>query len=72
MPSINSEIISHRLNIHLKARLVKQKKKHIALERLRYLEEKVDKLLEIRFIREIQFPEWLANVVIVPKAIRKW
>ena len=39
---------------------------------MKYLEEEIDKLLETRFIREVQYPEWLANVVMVPKANGKW
>lgn len=31
------------------------------------------KILEVGFIRETQYPKWLANVVvIVPKKIEKW
>ena len=36
------------------------------------MEEEVDKLLEAGFIREVQYPKWLANVVMVPKANGKW
>jgi len=53
MLGISPNIISHQLNVRTEARLVKQKKRHIAPERFRYLEEEVDKLLEAGFIREI-------------------
>ena len=33
---------------------------------------KVDKLLAVGFIREVEYPDWLANVVVVPKKGRKW
>jgi len=72
MPGINPEIISHQLNVCSEAWLVKQKKRRIASERLRYLEEEVDKLLETRFIRKVQYHEWLVSVVMVPKANGKW
>ena len=29
-------------------------------------------MLEDRFIREVEYPNWLANVMIVPKKDRKW
>ena len=45
---------------------------HIAPERLKYLEEEADRLIEAGFIREVQYPEWLANVVMVKKANGKW
>ena len=32
----------------------------------------MDKLLEVNFIKEIQFPEWLSNVVVLPKKNGKW
>ena len=32
----------------------------------------MEKLLEAGFIREVEYPEWLANVVVVPKKGRKW
>jgi hypothetical protein len=34
--------------------------------------EEVEKLLMTRFIREVYYPEWLANVVMVKKSSGKW
>ena len=34
--------------------------------------EEVRKLLEADFIREVYYLDWLANIVIVKKANRKW
>ena len=34
--------------------------------------EKVEKLLEASFIREVFYPNWLANVVMVKKSNSKW
>ena len=34
--------------------------------------EEVRKLLEADFIREVCYPDWLANVVMVKKANEKW
>ena len=31
-----------------------------------------DNILEVGFIREIKYPKWLANVVVVPKKGQKW
>jgi hypothetical protein len=33
---------------------------------------KVKKLLKAQFIREVYYPEWLANVVLVKKSNEKW
>ena len=34
--------------------------------------DEVDKPLTAKFIWEVYFPEWLANVVMMKKANRKW
>lgn len=34
--------------------------------------DEVDKLLAANFIKEVYYPEWLANDVMVKKANRKW
>ena len=34
--------------------------------------EEIRKLLEADFIREVYYPNWLANVVMVKKANEKW
>ena len=34
--------------------------------------EEVDRLLEADFIREVFYPDWLANVVMVKKRNSKW
>lgn len=34
--------------------------------------DEVNKLLEASFIREVYYPDWLANVVLVKKANGKW
>ena len=34
--------------------------------------EEVEKLLAVGFIREVYYPEWLANVIMVKKSNRKW
>ena len=41
-------------------------------ERQKAAQAKVQKLLDAGVIREVQYPEWLANVVMVPKKNGKW
>ena len=36
------------------------------------MEEQVQALLEVEFIREVKYPLWLANVVLVKKSNGKW
>ena len=41
-------------------------------ERKKVAQGEVQKLLDAGVIREVQYPEWLANVVMVPKKNGKW
>ena len=72
MPSINPSIISHKLNINPTLRPVKQRCRVFSPERNDAVMEEVDKLLTANFIREVFYPDWLANVVMVKKNTGKW
>ena len=37
------------------------------LNRHQVIKKEVDNILKVGFIREIKYPEWLTNVVVVPK-----
>ena len=41
-------------------------------ERQKAINEEVGKLLQARAIREVEYPEWLVNIVLVKKANGKW
>ena len=43
-----------------------------AQERDRAIAEEVRKLQDVEFIREVYYPDWLANVVMVKKANSNW
>uniref|UniRef100_A0A2N9EZK9 Reverse transcriptase domain-containing protein n=1 Tax=Fagus sylvatica TaxID=28930 RepID=A0A2N9EZK9_FAGSY len=72
MPGINPSIISHKLNVDPSLRPIKQKRRVFAPERNNAIMEEVDKLLAANFIREVFYPNWLANVVMVKKSTGKW
>uniref|UniRef100_A0A2N9FJX9 Uncharacterized protein n=1 Tax=Fagus sylvatica TaxID=28930 RepID=A0A2N9FJX9_FAGSY len=72
MPGINPSIISHKLNVDPSLRPIKQKRRVFAPERNNAIMEEVDKLLAANFIREVFYPDWLANVVMVKKNTGKW
>uniref|UniRef100_A0A2N9GRM8 Reverse transcriptase domain-containing protein n=1 Tax=Fagus sylvatica TaxID=28930 RepID=A0A2N9GRM8_FAGSY len=72
MPGINPSIISHKLNVDPSLRPIKQKRRVFAPERNNAIMEEVDKLLAANFIREVFYPDWLANVVMVKKSTGKW
>ena len=72
MGGIDPAIITHRLNVGPPSKLVKQKRRSFALERQKEINEEVTKLLQAGVIREVEYPEWLTNVVLVKKANGKW
>ena len=72
MRGIDPTVITHRLNVSPSFKPVKQKRRSFAPERQKAINEEVGKLLQARAIREVEYPEWLANVVLVKKANGKW
>lgn len=72
MEGIHPSITSHRLNVFPTARPIQQKIRRFHLDRQKVIRNEIDKLLEARFIREVDYPDWLANVVVVPKKEGKW
>ena len=68
MPGIDPSIIVHKLNVLPSFPSIRQKKRVLAQEWDRDIAEKVRKLLEVDFIREVYYPNWLANVVMVKEA----
>ena len=72
MPRIDPSVIIHRLNMSPFFPPVRQKKRIFFQKRDRAIAEEVGKLQEAGFIREVYYPDWLANVVMVKKANGKW
>ena len=72
MGRIDPAVITHRLNVNPSFKLVKQKRRCFALERQKVINEEVGNLLQADAIREVEYPEWLANVVLIKKANGKW
>ncbi|KAL0445094.1 UNVERIFIED_CONTAM: hypothetical protein Slati_2232100 [Sesamum latifolium] len=72
LEGINPNVITHHLNIDPHIRPVKQKKRHFGSEKDKIIQAEVDKLMAAGHIEEIQFSEWLSNVILVPKLGGKW
>ncbi|KAI5333905.1 hypothetical protein L3X38_024037 [Prunus dulcis] len=72
MPGISPDIISHRLSVNPAVRPVRQKRRAYDPERYEAMKAEVDRLSSIRFIREVDYPTWLANVVMVRKPRKGW
>ena len=65
-------VIVHKLNVNPASSPIRQKKRVFAQERDKAIVEEVRMLLEAGFIREVYYPDWLANVVMVKKSNGKW
>ena len=72
MLGISPKIIQHKLNVDSERKLVQQRRRAFAPERDQAIAEEVTKLLTAGFIREVYYPDWLANVILVKKANGKW
>ena len=72
MPGIPPNIIQHRLKVDPEKKPVQQKIRVFALIRNKAVMDEVNKLLVANFIKEVYYPEWLANVIMVKKANGKW
>ncbi|XP_012837573.1 PREDICTED: uncharacterized protein LOC105958118 [Erythranthe guttata] len=69
---IDPAVMVHELNLRPGVSPVKQKRRHFGPEKDKIIEGEVRKLLEAGHIREIKFPTWLSNAVLVKKAEGKW
>ncbi|KAJ9536552.1 hypothetical protein OSB04_un000251 [Centaurea solstitialis] len=72
MVGIDPNIISHKQNVDPTFKPIKQKRCKFAPERNKVINDEVDNLLKTGKIREVKYPEWLANVVVVQKKNGKW
>ena len=64
MPGLDPSIIQHRLPLLPHARPVKQKLRQF---HHRWSLQEIQKQLSVGFLSVVEYPEWLANVVLVPK-----
>ncbi|KAM1044213.1 hypothetical protein ACFX2A_036181 [Malus domestica] len=67
MPGISPNIICHRLSIDPKTKPVRQKRRSYDAEQYEAMKAKVEKLKGIGFVCEVNYPTWVANVVLVKK-----
>ena len=67
MPGVDREIVEHHIPIYPNARPVRQKFRKMRPEWAEKIIEEVKKQLEARFIEVAHYPEWVANIVPVPK-----
>ena len=67
MSGLNPSIALHHLVVKKGVRPVKQAQRRFQPELIPQIETEVNKLIEAGFIREVQYPEWIANIFPVKK-----
>ena len=72
MPGIDPDFLCHHLTMDAKVHPMRQRRRKFNEERCLVVKEETQKLLSAGHIREIQYPEWLANVVLGKKGNGKW
>jgi hypothetical protein len=72
MIGVNRDVIKHKLQVNLSAKPKKKKLHKMSDEKVEAAWAEVHHLLDEVFIREVTYPEWLANVVMVRKKNGKW
>ena len=72
MVGIDETIITHQLNVDPTHPPVWQKRHKFAPERNKIVDDEVQNLLNTGKIREVKYPEWLANVIVLRKKNGKW
>ena len=67
MPSLDTDIVVHRLPLREECAPVKQKLRKVKPEMLLKMKEEVKKELDAGFLEVSKYPQWVANIVLVPK-----
>ena len=71
-PGVSPDLACHSLNIGPEHGPIVQKRRKLAPERAAIVLEEVERLLTSGAIREVQYPVWLSNTVVVKKKNGKW
>jgi hypothetical protein len=69
---VSKEVIELKQHINLNVRPRKQKLHKMSEEKVEAMKVEVQHLLDVGFIREVSYPQWLANMVMVRKKNGKW
>jgi hypothetical protein len=69
---VNRDVIEHSLNVDPTVRPRKQMLRKMSDDKVEGARNEVKRFLSAGVIREVTYPEWLANTVMVKKANGKW
>ena len=71
-PRVDPEFVCHHLNVNLCVTPKKQIPRLSSKEHAEAIKDEVRKLKQTGVIKEVFYPEWLANTVVVKKKSGKW
>ena len=71
-PGIDLDFICHHLNVNPSIASRKQPPRGSSKDHYEAANDKVTKLKQAGAIKEVFYPEWLANTVVVKKKNKKW
>ena len=71
-PGLDPDFICHHLNVNLAVFPRKQPPQRSSKEHSDAVKEEVNKLKQAGAIKEVFYPEWLANTMVVKKKSGKW
>ena len=71
-PRVDSSFICHHLNVNPSVTPKKQPLRRLSKEHSDAIKDEVTKLKQVGAIKEVFYPEWLANTVVVKKKSGKW
>jgi hypothetical protein len=69
---VSRDIIEHRLDTDPKTKPKKHKLCKMSDDKVAAVKVEVQRLLDVKVIREVKYPTWLANTVPVKKKNSKW
>ena len=67
MPGLDTDIVVHCLPLREECAPIKQKLRRVKPEILLKIKEKIKKQLDAGFLEVSKYPQWVANIVLVPK-----
>ena len=71
-PRVYPNFIYHHLNVNPSITLKRQPPRHSSREHAEAIRNEMTKLKQARAIKEVFYPQWLANMAVVKKKTGKW
>jgi hypothetical protein len=65
MPGVPRELAKHRIDVNESSKPIKQRLRRFSLDKKEAIKKKITKLMAAGFIREILYPDCLANPILV-------